>query len=114
VVSGRSKLGMIIRSGQVLPSPSTILISTYLQRFMDVLKNLIGDECYVFIDNVIGFSKSAEEHASMLEHVLERFDKANLQLHPLIGFSMSAEEHASMLEHVLERFDKANLQLHPQ
>ena len=49
---------------------------------MDVLKNLIGDECYVFIDNVIGFSKSAEEHASMLEHVLERFDKANLQLHP--------------------------------
>jgi len=45
-----------------------------------VLKDLIGDELHVFIDDVIIFSKTAEEHAARLEHVLERFDKANLQL----------------------------------
>ena len=47
-----------------------------------VLKNLIGSEAYVFIDDIVLFSKSAEEHAVRLEHVLQRFDKANLQLHP--------------------------------
>jgi len=53
------------------------------QRLMDlVLKDLIGDELHVFIDDVIIFSETAEEHAARLEHVLERFDKANLQLHP--------------------------------
>jgi len=51
------------------------------QRLMDVLRNLIGVQCYVFIDDII-FSKSAEDHAARLENVLERFDKANLQLHP--------------------------------
>ena len=48
------------------------------QRLMDVLRNLIGVQCYVFIDDV--FSKSAE-HAARLENVLERFHKLNLQLH---------------------------------
>jgi len=38
-----------------------------------VLKDIIGD--------VVVFSRTAEEHASRLEHVLERFDRANLQLH---------------------------------
>ena len=53
------------------------------QRLMDlVLKDLIGDELHVFIDDVIIFSKTAEEHAARLEHVLERFDRASLQLHP--------------------------------
>jgi hypothetical protein len=45
-----------------------------------VLRKIIGVECYVFIDDII-FSKSAE-HAARLENVLERFDKANVQLHP--------------------------------
>jgi hypothetical protein len=53
------------------------------QRLMDVvLKNLVGTECWVFIDNAIIFSKSAEEHAQRLENMLQRFDKANLQLQP--------------------------------
>jgi hypothetical protein len=36
----------------------------------------------VFIDDVIVFSKTAEEHAQRLAHVLDRFEKANLQLQP--------------------------------
>jgi hypothetical protein len=47
-----------------------------------VLKNLVGPECWVFIDDVIISSKSAEEHAQRLKNVLQRFDKANLQLQP--------------------------------
>ena len=47
-----------------------------------VLKDLIGDELRVFIDDEIIFWKTAEEHAARLEHVLERFDRADLQLNP--------------------------------
>lgn len=46
------------------------------------LRNLIWDECFVFIDDVILFYKTAEEHATRLKHMLEQFDKANLQRHP--------------------------------
>jgi len=53
------------------------------QRLMDtVLKYLVGRDCFVFIDDIILFSSSAEEHARRLERVLQRFDRANLQLHP--------------------------------
>jgi len=46
-----------------------------------VLKNLVGTECFVFIDD-ISFSEPAEQHALRLENVLQRFDQTNLQLHP--------------------------------
>jgi len=53
------------------------------QRLMDVvLRNLVVNECYVFIDDVIIFGRTIEEHAARLEHVLQRFEKANLQLQP--------------------------------
>jgi len=61
----------------LLNSPSSF------QRLMDVvLKDLVGTECWVFIDDVIIFSRSVHEHAQRLENVLQRFEKANLQLHP--------------------------------
>jgi len=47
-----------------------------------VLTNLIGVQCWVFIDDKIIFSKSAEKHALRLEDALQRFDNTNLQLHP--------------------------------
>jgi Reverse transcriptase (RNA-dependent DNA polymerase). len=47
-----------------------------------VLKNLVGTDCWVFIDDVIIFSKSAQVHAQRLENVLQMFDKTNLQLNP--------------------------------
>jgi hypothetical protein len=55
------------------------------QRLMDiVLRDLVGNECYVFTDDVIVFGKTIEGHASRLEHVLQRFD--NLQLQPIKCF----------------------------
>ena len=76
-----------------------------------VLKNLVGAECFVFIDDVIVFSISAEEHARRLESVLQRFDKSNLQLHPgncafaqpqvqYLGFLLSEKVVASSPEKV--------------
>jgi hypothetical protein len=47
---------------------------TNFQRKMDVvLRNLVGTEAWIFIDDVVVFSKSAEE----LGNVLQRFDEAN-------------------------------------
>ena len=73
------------------------------QRLMDtVLKNLIGSEAYVFIDDIVLFSKSAEEHAVRLEHVLQRFDKANLQLHP--GKCVFAQPQVKYLSYELSEY----------
>ena len=47
-----------------------------------VLRDLTGTECWIFIDDLILFSDTIEEHASRLEHVLQRLDRANLQLQP--------------------------------
>jgi hypothetical protein len=47
-----------------------------------VLKNLTETECWVFIDDEIVDAKTAEEHAQRLANVLERYERANLQLQP--------------------------------
>jgi hypothetical protein len=42
-----------------------------------VLRNLIGHEAWVFIDDVLIYSDTVEEHAKRLANVFERFRKAN-------------------------------------
>jgi len=70
------------------------------QRLMDAfLKDLVGTECWVFIDDVIIFSRSVQEHAQRLENVLQRYDKANLQLHP--GKCVFAQTQVNYLGFVL-------------
>jgi hypothetical protein len=44
-----------------------------------VLKELRGTECCTYMDDVILFSETIE-HAQRLEHVLQKFERANLQL----------------------------------
>ena len=57
--------------------------SSNFQSLIDViLRNLVGAECWVCIDDVIIFSNTAEEHALRLEIVLYRFYEASLQLYP--------------------------------
>jgi len=57
--------------------------SSNFQSLIDViLRNLVGAECWVCIDDVIIFSNTAEEHALRLEIVLYRFHEASLQLYP--------------------------------
>ena len=53
------------------------------QRLMDlVLAGLTWDICLVYIDDVIVFSSSFEEHARRLEVVLQRLRAAHLKLKP--------------------------------
>jgi len=53
------------------------------QRLMDiVLRNLSRTECWIFIDDLILFADTIEEHVRQLEHVLQRLERANLQLQP--------------------------------
>ena len=47
-----------------------------------VLRDLVGNEAYVFIDDVIVYGNTIEEHASRLSRFLELFDRTNLQLQP--------------------------------
>jgi hypothetical protein len=72
------------------------------QRMIDlVLRDLIGPECYVFIDDVIVFGKTIQEHASRLEHVLQRFEKAKLQLHP--GKCVFAQPQVEYLGYIVSK-----------
>jgi len=64
-----------------------------------VLKDLVGTECWVLICDVIIFSRTVPEHAQGLENVLQRFDKANLQLHP--SKCVFAQPQVNYLEFVL-------------
>lgn len=51
------------------------------QRAMDnVLRGLQGIHCLVYLDDVIIFSKSLEEHAQKLRLVFDRFRKTNLKI----------------------------------
>ena len=47
-----------------------------------VLKNLIGTDFFIFIYDLIIYSRPAEEHALRVENVLHRLEQVNLQLHP--------------------------------
>ena len=64
-----------------------------------VLKNLVGTESCVFLDDIIICSESTEQHDLRLENVLQRFDQANLQLHP--GKCLFAQPKVQYLCYVL-------------
>ena len=52
------------------------------QRLMDVLRDLNGTECFTVVDDILIFANDNQENARRLEHVLQRFERANLQLQP--------------------------------
>ena len=73
---------------------------TNFQRLMDtVLRNLVGIECSIFVDDILIYSNSAEEHARRLENVFRRFEEANLQLHP--GKCTFAQSQVQYLGYIL-------------
>ena len=72
------------------------------QRLMDVvLRNLTGAECWIFLDDLIIFADTIEEHARRLEHVLQRFEKANLKLQP--GKCVFAQPRVQYLGYIVSR-----------
>jgi transposase InsO family protein len=56
--------------------------ATY-QRCIDVvLMGLKGIDCLVYLDDIICFSATMEEHAEKLQHIFERLEKANFKIQP--------------------------------
>jgi len=53
------------------------------QRLMEcVLAGLVGEECLIYLDDIIVFSTSFEEHLSRLTKVFQALQHAGLQLKP--------------------------------
>ena len=56
--------------------------ATYQRLMSHVLSGYIGKFCHVFIDDIICFSKTFEEHLEHLHLIFERLEKAGLKLKP--------------------------------
>jgi hypothetical protein len=65
---------------KVLPMGLSNACATF-QRLMDeVMKDLIGNICFVYLDDVIVFSENVEEHFKNVKKVIERLKQANLKV----------------------------------
>jgi hypothetical protein len=61
-----------------------------------VLRDLTARDCYVFVDDIIIFAYSLQEHSQRLEDVLQRFEQSTLLLQPSKGvFGLSAVHYLS-------------------
>ncbi len=53
------------------------------QRMLDdILREDIGKRCFVYVDDIICFSDSFEQHMKDLEIILSKLEKANLKIQP--------------------------------
>lgn len=85
-VRDRYKTAFVTRGGlyqfRVMPFGLTNAPATF-QRLMDrVLLGLNWKACVVYLDDIIVFGKSLEEHNENLSLVLEQIERANLKLKP--------------------------------
>ena len=57
--------------------------SSFFQRAMEVVfKGLIGNICMLYIDDIVYYSKSEEEHVQHLQLLFDRLRQFNLRLNP--------------------------------
>lgn len=62
------------------------------QRLMNqVLLGLQGIECFVYLDDVVTFSETLEDHIIKLRKVWERLSEANIKLQPQKCFFLQRE-----------------------
>lgn len=54
--------------------------ATFQRMMRDVLKQFIGKICYVYLDDIIIFSTSLEEHICSLEKIFQRLREVNLKV----------------------------------
>lgn len=47
-----------------------------------VLSSLTYESCLVYLDDIVAFDRTMDEHTSRLAAVLDRLEKANLKLKP--------------------------------
>ncbi|KAG1450745.1 hypothetical protein G6F57_016335 [Rhizopus arrhizus] len=78
------KTGFVTKLGtfkwKVLPFGLTTAPSTYQRMMVNILGELIGDCAYVFIDDIIIFSETVEQHVLDLQKVFDKCEAAGLKL----------------------------------
>ena len=62
----------------VMPMGGCNALSTHQRRMTDALRELIGKICHVYLDDIIIWSQTVEEHEANVTKVLEALHKANL------------------------------------
>ena len=63
-----------------------------------VLSGLKGISCFVYLDDIIVFSSTIEDHADRLEEIFERLQESNLKAHPLkCTFAVSEIEYLGLI-----------------
>ena len=85
---------------KVLPMGLSNACATF-QRLMDeVMKDLIGNICFVYLDDVIVFSENEEEHFKNVKMVIERLKQANLKVK--LSKCQIAVKKIEYLSHIIE------------
>ena len=67
---------------KVLPFGLCNTLSTFQRMMESVLRDLNWKVCVIYLDDIIVFSKTFEEHLEHLSAVLDRFREANIRLKP--------------------------------
>ena len=65
-----------------MPFRLTSALATFLQLMLSCLSNLQLQYCIIYLDDIIVFSKTPEEHLTRLWAVFKKFKKAELKLKP--------------------------------
>ena len=73
--------------------------ATFCRLMAKVLRTYINKFCFVYLDDVIIFSKTKEEHIQHLKQIFNAFRKANLMLKPEKGRIMA--ESVEFLGHII-------------
>ena len=99
----RDKTAFITRRGclryKVMPFGLTCALSVF-QRLMDlVLCGLTYETCFVYLDDIIVFSRDFDSYVERLREIFDRLKKANLKLH--IKKCCLFQRRVSFLGHVL-------------
>ncbi|KRZ47111.1 Retrovirus-related Pol polyprotein from transposon 17.6 [Trichinella nativa] len=56
--------------------------ATFQRPMETVLRGLVGSDCLVYLDDVIVFDKTAEEHTARLREVFRRHREVDLEVKP--------------------------------
>ena len=65
-----------------MPFGLTNAPATFERLMENVLEDLQGETCLVYLDDVIVYGKTFEQELERLEAIMERLEEANLKLNP--------------------------------